>query len=104
MRPVSYGHADLGFQSLDRYVRVSPIAFVHHPEAALAQHAVLVPVVSGQHEFVVLDPLHESFFGILAVIVGMLHGHQIAGIALDVAYVQPNSPVQVKIDGQQANE
>jgi len=84
---------------------VPPIAFVHHPEAALAQHTVLVPVVSGQHEFFVLNPLHESFLGIFAVIVGVLHaGHQIARIALDVAYVQPNSPVQVKIDGQQANE
>jgi len=83
---------------------VSPIAFVHHPEAALAQHSVLVPVVSGQYEFVVLDPLHECFFGIFTVIVGTLHGYQIAGIALDVAYVQPNSSVQVKIDEQQANE
>jgi len=56
---------------------VSPIAFVHHPEAALAQQVVLVPVVGGQHQFVVLDPLHESFLGIFTIIVGVLQGHQI---------------------------
>jgi len=80
---------------------VSPIAFVHHPEPALAKHAVLVPVFSGQHEFVVLDALHESFFlGIFTGIIGVLHGNETTRIALGVAHVQPSGPVQVKIDGQ----
>jgi len=83
---------------------VPPIAFVHHPEAALAQDAVWVPVVGGRHELFVLDPLHERLLGRFIGIVGVLHGDYVAGIAWDVAYVQPNGPVQVEVDRQQANE
>jgi len=48
-----------------------------------------------------MDPLHEHFLGTFIGIVDVLRGNFIAGIALAIVDA---SPMQVEVDGQQANE
>lgn len=96
--------ADLGLQSFDRHVRMSPISFVYHSEASFAQHAVLIPVFRGFCKFVILDSLHVCLQGIFSIAAVLSGNCTVAGIISNVAHVWPNGFVQVEVYGQQTNK